>query len=203
MFDQALGTATTSPAQIVVTLHAGVPVAALALLDVDAGTVQVQAPGYDQTQAVVPGAAVTFLALASAGYAGFSIAMAGVRFAGDRAVASLGARRVVVGGSALAGAGLLLAVLVPAPLAASVGFALVGLGLGNVAPVAFSAAARAGTTPASGIAPVATVGYAGFLLGPPIIGALSGVVGLRGALGCLVLATAVVALVGSRVSERR
>ncbi len=143
------------------------------------------------------------LALASAGYAGFSIAMAGVRFAGDRAVASLGARRVVVGGSALAGAGLLLAVLVPAPLAASVGFALVGLGLGNVAPVAFSAAARAGTTPASGIAPVATVGYAGFLLGPPIIGALSGVVGLRGALGCLVLATAVVALVGSRVSERR
>ncbi len=143
------------------------------------------------------------LALASAGYAGFSIAMAGVRFAGDRAVAALGARRILVGGGALAGAGLALAVLVPLPFAAALGFGLVGLGLGNVAPVAFSAAARVGTNPAAGVAPVATVGYAGFLLGPPIIGFLSGIAGLKGALACLVVATAVVALVGYQVTDGR
>ncbi len=143
------------------------------------------------------------LALASAGYAGFSIAMAGVRFVGDRAVAGLGARRILVGGGVLAAAGLMLAVLVPVPLAAAFGFALVGLGLGNVAPVAFSAAARLGATPASGVSSVATVGYAGFLLGPPIIGFLSGATDLRWALGSLLLATLIVVAVGYRVAEGR
>ncbi len=143
------------------------------------------------------------LALASVGYAGFSIAMAGVRFAGDGAVAALGARAVLVGGGALAGFGLLLAVLVPLPLVAAAGFGLVGIGLGNVAPLAFGAAARAGTDPAAGVAPVATVGYAGFLLGPPLIGLVSGAAGLRTALACLVVATAVVALVGYGVAEGR
>jgi fucose permease len=143
------------------------------------------------------------LALASAGYAGFSIAMAGVRFAGDGAVAALGARAVLVGGGALAGAGLALAVLLPLPVVAAIGFGLVGLGLGNVAPVAFSAAARSHGNAAAGVAPVATVGYAGFLLGPPVIGFLSGAAGLRVALACLVAATAVVAVVGYSVAEGR
>lgn len=143
------------------------------------------------------------LALASAGYAGFSIAMAGVRFAGDGAVAALGARAVLVGGGILAGGGLALAVLLPLPIVAAIGFGLVGLGLGNVAPVAFSAAARSDSNPAAGVAPVATVGYAGFLLGPPVIGFLSGAAGLRFALACLVGATAVVAAVGYSVAEGR
>ncbi len=143
------------------------------------------------------------LALAATGYAGFSIAMAGVRFAGDGAVAALGARAVLVGGGALAGLGLLLAVLLPLPSVAALGFGLVGLGLGNVAPVAFGAAARSGANPAAGVAPVATVGYAGFLLGPPFIGLVSGAAGLRVALTFLVLATAVVALVGYGVADGR
>ena len=143
------------------------------------------------------------LALAALGYVGFSITMAGVRFAGDRAVAALGSRAILVGGGLVAGAGLALAVAVPVPIVAALGFGLVGLGLGNVAPVAFSAGARVGPTPAAGVAPVATVGYAGFLLGPPIIGLLSGIAGLRGALGCLVLATGIVALVGYRVVDGR
>lgn len=143
------------------------------------------------------------LAAAASGYAAFSVTMAGVRFAGDRAVEVLGARRIVIGGSAVAGAGILIAILVPVPFAASVGFALVGLGLGNVAPVAFGAAGRIGPTPATGIAPVATVGYAGLLLGPPVMGGLSSLVGLRWALGSLVLAAAVVALVGAQTVGRR
>ena len=52
--------------------------------------------------------------------------------------------------------------------------------------------ARLGATPASGVSSVATVGYAGFLLGPPIIGFLSGATDLRWALASLLLATLVV-----------
>lgn len=143
------------------------------------------------------------LATAAAGYAAFSIAMAAVRFAGDRAVAILGARRIVVGGGLLAAAGLALAVLVPMPLVASVGFALVGLGLGNVAPVAFGLAARTGSTPAGGVAPVASLGYLGFMCGPPLIGFLAGAMGLRLALTCLIVAPAAVALVGRQGIGRR
>ena len=143
------------------------------------------------------------LALASAGYGAFSIAMAATRFLGDGAVARFGARAVLVGGGLLAAAGLLVAVAIPVPLVAACGFALVGLGLGNVAPVAFGAAARAGTTPAAGVAPVATVGYAGFLLGPPVIGLLSSVAGLRIALASLLVATAIVCGVGAQVADRR
>jgi MFS family permease len=48
---------------------------------------------------------------------------------------------------------------------------MVGLGLSTVVPLAFSAAGRLPNIPAStGIAGVATIGYAGFLAGPPIIG---------------------------------
>lgn len=143
------------------------------------------------------------LAGAAAGYAAFSVAMAAVRFAGDRAVALLGARRIVVGGGLMAAAGLALAVLVPMPLVASVGFALVGLGLGNVAPVAFGLAARTGSTPAGGVAPVASLGYLGLMCGPPVIGVLSSAVGLRLALTCLILAPAAVALVGHQGIARR
>lgn len=62
MFDQALGTATTAPGTITVTIDPGETVDGVALLDVEAATVRVEAAGYDRTQAVAsqPGM-VTFL----------------------------------------------------------------------------------------------------------------------------------------------
>ena len=65
MFDQALGTATTRAASLTVTLNAPIAVSALALMDVSAGTVRVQAPGYDRTKGVAGGEGnvVTFLDL--------------------------------------------------------------------------------------------------------------------------------------------
>ena len=134
------------------------------------------------------------VAVAATAYAAFSITMAAGRFVGDRCVSILGPRWVVVAGGVLALAGLGLAVALPIPLPAAIGFALVGIGLANVAPVVFSAAARSGTSPAAGVATVATVGYAGFLSGPPVIGAIASVAGLRTAIGCLTLAAAVTTL---------
>jgi MFS family permease len=142
------------------------------------------------------------LGLAAAGYAAFSIAMATGRLLGDRIVAGLGPRRVIVLGGALAVFGMTLAVAVPLPLPAALGFALVGIGLSNVVPVVFSAAARTGSSPAAGIAMVASIGYAGFLTGPPVIGTIASLVGLRFGLAMLVPAALVVALVGTRVGTR-
>jgi hypothetical protein len=74
----------------------------------------------------------------------------------------------------LAAFGMALALLVPHPLAGLVGFALVGLGLANVVPVLFSAAAQVpGVTPAHGIAAVSSLGYLGMMAGPPLIGVIA------------------------------
>ena len=130
-------------------------------------------------------------ARAAAGFAGFSAAMVLGRVFGDWTVRRLGPAVVLRGGAALAAAGFGLAVAWPA--AGVAGFALVGLGVANMAPLLFSAAGRAGPAASTGVAAAATLGYAGLLLGPPVVGAVSDVVGLRGALGLLVLSAGVLA----------
>ncbi|HEX5813396.1 MAG TPA: MFS transporter [Pseudonocardia sp.] len=98
-------------------------------------------------------------AVAAAGYAAFSLAMACGRLAGGRLVRSFGATHVLVYGSMLAATGMLAAALAPAVAVALAGFALVGLGLANVFPLAI---ARAGSLGGSkGVALASTVGYTG------------------------------------------
>ena len=138
---------------------------------------------------------------AAAGYAAFSVAMTLGRTFGDGAVRRLGPRRIVLWGGALAFAGLGLAVAVPSTGPATLGFALVGVGAANIVPVVFSAAARFGSSPSAGVAVVTTVGYAGFLGGPPLIGAVATAAGLRVGLAVLLLAAVLVAA-GSRQVER-
>ncbi len=141
------------------------------------------------------------VAIAATGYAAFAVAMAAGRFAGDWIVARFGASRVLVWGGALAAGGLALAIALPAPLVAAIGFAAVGIGLSNVVPVLFSVAARTGSSAAAGIAPVAALGYAGFLSGPPIIGFVASLAGLRFGLGCLVPAALIVMVLGRVVAR--
>ena len=75
------------------------------------------------------------------------------------------------------------------------GFALVGLGISNIVPVLFSCASRIpGITPAHGIAGVASLGYLGFLSGPPVIGAVAQLTTLPVALGLVSLFAAALAL---------
>ncbi len=128
---------------------------------------------------------------AAAGFAGFSAAMVLGRVFGDMIVRRFGPALVLRAGAGLAMAGFGLAVLWPA--AGAAGFALVGLGVANMAPLLFSAAGRAGTAASTGVAAVATLGYAGLLLGPPMIGVAADLIGLRPALGLLILAAGVLA----------
>lgn len=108
---------------------------------------------------------------AGIGYACFSIAMAAGRLTGDRVVAGLGPVWAVRVGACVAALGFLLATAVAWPGAALLGFVLIGLGASNIVPVMFSAAGRVpGQSPAISIATVTTLGYAGLLTGPALIG---------------------------------
>jgi MFS family permease len=122
---------------------------------------------------------------AALGYAAFSVTMAIGRLSGDLLVAKLGQLLIVRGGSALAALGLIL-VLMPCatPVLASIfGFALIGIGVANIVPIAFSAAGNVkGISAPSAIATVALIGYFGLLAGPPLIGFLAEIVTLRLAL---------------------
>jgi MFS family permease len=111
---------------------------------------------------------------AGLGYAAFSVAMAAGRLTGDRLVGRLGPVRTVAIGAGVAGAGLLLATLTTAPLAGLLGCVLTGLGASNLIPVIFGSAGRLpGTSPAVALATLTTLGYAGLLVGPALIGLLA------------------------------
>ena len=97
---------------------------------------------------------------------------------------------------------MLLALATTSPALVVGGFLLVGLALAAVAPLAFSVAGelvpeRAG----SAISVVTTFGYGGFLLGPPLVGGLAEVVGLRVALGVIVVAGLAVFILSLRLRE--
>ncbi|MGH6895867.1 MAG: MFS transporter [Geminicoccaceae bacterium] len=137
--------------------------------------------------------------MAAVAFAAFSMMMAAGRFSGDRLVARLGGDLVVRAGGALAAFGLGLTLVIGNAMVAVIGFGLVGAGLSCVFPVVLSAAARTPDLPPSAaIAAVCTVGYFGFLIGPPAIGGLAEVIGLPGALGLVVLLCTVIAALGAR-----
>lgn len=111
------------------------------------------------------------LAQAGLGFAAFSVAMTIARLTGDKIVQALGGTRIILWGGVIAAAGFLLVVLVPFKTAAFIGFVLIGLGASNIVPVLFTAAGNQSTMPVGlAISAVATMGYAGILAGPALIG---------------------------------
>jgi MFS family permease len=137
--------------------------------------------------------------LAAAGYAAFALAEAGGRLAGSALLARLGQTRVLVYGAVATFAGMIAAALSPVLPLALVGFALAGLGVANAFPTAM---ARVGILAGPhGVAAASTLGYAGFLLGPPAIGFLAGAVSLRVALTTVSL-LALVAIALARAASR-
>ncbi|MER6996127.1 MFS transporter [Streptomyces sp. NPDC000410] len=109
--------------------------------------------------------------LAAAGYSMFALAMTAGRLSGTALLERLGQTRTLVAGGATAAAGMLLGALAPTVWLALLGFAVTGLGLANIFPVAV---ARAGALAGpGGVAAASTLGYGGMLLGPPAIGFLA------------------------------
>ncbi len=127
-------------------------------------------------------------AFAAAGYAVFAAAMVVGRFAGDWATARLKPARVIRYGGALVAIGLGAGLLVGGPWAALIGFACVGIGLSCSFPVLLSVAGQTSNMPPGvAISAVAMLGYTGFLAGPPVIGFVAELTGLRIGLGLVAL----------------
>ena len=136
---------------------------------------------------------------AAYGYAAYAFAMAGFRLFGDPIVVRLGPKSITVGGSLLCVLGLGIALAAPWPLVSALGFGLVGLGAANIVPVLFSAGARTpGVASGVGVSAVATLGYSGFLVFPPILGFAADLFGLSAAIGIVLVMSAAMAWLGSR-----
>ncbi|MEU6913880.1 MFS transporter [Streptomyces olindensis] len=134
---------------------------------------------------------------AAAGYSCFALAMTVGRLTGTTLLERLGQTRTVVGGGATAAAGMLLGSLAPSLWAALLGYAVTGLGLANLFPVAVErAGALAGP---GGVATASTLGYGGMLLGPPAIGFMADWFTLPAALTSVAALAAVAAAVGALV----
>jgi len=141
--------------------------------------------------------------LAATGFAFYAASMAASRFSGDRLRSRFGAIDLVRASALVAAAGLTIALVSPWPIVAFIGFALVGLGLANLVPVFFGAAGRIpGQSAGASIAAVATVGYSGFVVGPPFIGFVADLTSLAIALGLIVLACLAIAVFAGIVEPR-
>jgi predicted MFS family arabinose efflux permease len=142
-------------------------------------------------------------ALGATAYAVFSIAMASGRLLSDRLWARWGASGLLRRSGVLAAGGFaagLAAGTVPAAIA---GFAALGLGLAGIVPTLFRAGAEhPGVSTGPALAAVSSLGYLGFLAGPPIIGGLAQLSSLRAACGVLVAAGIIVILLAP-VAEPR
>ncbi|MGW3196017.1 MFS transporter [Streptomyces sp. NPDC001118] len=137
--------------------------------------------------------------VAAAGYSCFALAMTVGRATGTTLLERLGRARTVIAGGTVAAAGMLLGSLAPSVWAALIGFAVTGLGLANLFPVAVE---RAGAlTGPSGVAVASTLGYGGMLLGPPAIGFMADWFSLPAALTSVAALAAVAAVIG--VATRR
>jgi MFS family permease len=136
--------------------------------------------------------------IAAAGYAAFALAEACGRLAGSTLLARLGQTRVLVYGGVATFVGMITAALAPVLPLALVGFALAGLGVANAFPTAMARVGILGGP--HGVAIASTLGYAGFLLGPPAIGFLAGAISLRVALTTVSL-LALVAIVLARTAS--
>jgi len=123
---------------------------------------------------------------AGLGYAVFSIAMTAGRLTGDRIISIMGRYKVLLLGSLLSSAGVVLLVNVDNLWIAGLGFIMTGFGASNLVPIMFSAAGNQTTMPANlAIASVTTLGYAGILAGPALIGFIAQLSSLSVALSCV------------------
>ncbi len=132
--------------------------------------------------------------LITAGYTAFSLAMAAGRFNGDWLTARLGGIRMLQISGTLAAGGLALALLLPSLITCIFGFACVGFGYATVVPLVYSAAGQSKVmAPSVALAAVSTLGYLGFLIGPPIIGFISKASSLPVALSVVVILSTMIA----------
>lgn len=146
----------------------------------------------------------TTKAIAAMGLTTFSTAMLLMRFAGDKVAERVGASRLVRAGGIGVVFGIGLALLIPTFWTTIIGFSIAGIGLAVSIPLAFSAAGKLpGIAPGRAIAGVATIGYAAFLIGPPIIGFIAEATNLRMAFIIVIVLAATMTYSGGALDVKK
>lgn len=142
-------------------------------------------------------------AFVRAGYIAGMGAMTLGRFFADGFVTKYGPSRVLKTCGALIVTGLWMAAALSWLVPATLGFLLVGFGISSSVPICYSIAGKLGTIKASiAITIVSSISFFGFLVGPPVIGWLSEVTGLRIALSIAACLGLMIAFVSVKVSKR-
>jgi len=127
------------------------------------------------------------------GYASFMSAMALGRFIGDLLITKFGAKKVLQISGIVITSGLMVSVIFPTIVTATIGFLMVGFGVSSVIPLCFAMAGKSKKmTPSLAIAAVSSIGFLGFLMGPPLIGYIAQVSSLR-------ISFAVIACLGASI----
>lgn len=138
-------------------------------------------------------------AVAGLGLTAFMCTMASGRFIGDRLATKWGIRRILQISGLLTATGLLTAILFPHLLPALAGLLMVGAGVSSVVPMVYSAAGRSRVlSPGVALAAVSTIGYLGFLFGPPLIGFIAQAASLRVSLGLIAVLGSLITAIASR-----
>ncbi|GGO21902.1 MFS transporter [Microbispora bryophytorum] len=126
-------------------------------------------------------------AVAALGYPVFEAGMLLARLAGDRLRGRYGARGLIMFSGAATALAFLVVIAAPVTVAAVAGLFFIGLSVATISPMALSLAGTATREPGPAIAQASTMGYAGLLLGPVVIGFLSAAASLRLAMGVAVV----------------
>jgi len=142
--------------------------------------------------------------LVTLGYTAFMATMATGRFLGDWLVTRLGVKHVLQLSGCVIALGLLTAIVVPNIYTATTGFLLTGFGVSSVVPLAYGLAGKSQIMSAGmAIAAVSTVGYLGFLFGPPVIGYIAKAANLRYSFLLMALLGSCIIVLASKVKMNK
>ncbi len=139
---------------------------------------------------------------ATAAFVIYMVCMTIGRLTGDKLVTRLGIKTLLRYSGWLIFAGLLLAVLLPYPVTAAAGFAMVGFGVSCIVPLVFSMAGKSKTmSSGQALASISTIGYMGFLMVPPLVGFIGHAANLRWSFAIIALLGGVIILMVSAIKE--
>lgn len=134
------------------------------------------------------------------GYTAFALMMAIGRIVGDRLVDRFGYKNILMVDSLFIALGFLIGTNILNNYGVIIGFGLIGIGVSTVIPIVYTLSGKNPGTPASiSLATVSSIGFSGFLIGPPIIGYIAHGIGLRPALMMLTLMGAVIFLLSKKM----
>jgi len=144
------------------------------------------------------------IAMQGLGFTAFMATMATGRFVADFFSHRFGLKRTLQVSGSLTATGLLIAVIFPHIYTAMAGFMLVGAGVSSVVPMVYSAAGKSKTmSPGVALAAVSTIGFVGFLVGPPVIGFIAGLATLKASFLFVGLMGAMVVFLSSKAKLDR